>query len=400
MRILLLAEGNPETWDSWSGSTRGLVRALRALGHEVMTGDVSESSGDRWANLLRTWAPNRRRWAARYHFGAVGFRSRGRRARALVASHADTIDAVLQIGATFNAFTTPNLPGFVYCDSNAHVTARDAPAGEVAALRPLERDEMLARERGVYQGASTVFVMSEYLRRSMIADFGLSEDSVTTVLAGANLELGALPPLAATRSGPPTILFVGKQWERKGGPLLLEAFRGVRQAIPNARLLIVGCTPPLAGEPGIEVLGPVAKGAPDAQARLSALYQSADVFCMPSRFEPFGVVFVEAMLHGLPCVGSDRCAIPEIIAHGETGWVVPGDDAARLSAVLVAALQQRTGDALQEMRRRCRERALRLFTWTRVAERIVRTMARYRAVAVARASVESHGGGAYVGDRR
>lgn len=373
MRILLLAEGNPETWDSWSGSTRGLVRALRALGHEVIPGDVSESAGHRWANLLRTWAPDRRRWAARYHFGVAGFRSRGRRARALVARHADEIDAVLQIGATFNAFCA-NRPGFVYCDSNAHLTARDAPSGEVAALRRFERDEMLAREHGVYQGANTVFVMSEYLRRSMIADFGLSEDRVTTVLAGANLELAALPPLATTPSGPPTILFVGKQWERKGGPLLLEAFRGVRQAVPDARLLIVGCTPPLDGESGIEVLGPVAKGAPDAHARLSALYQSADVFCMPSRFEPFGVVFVEAMLHGLPCVGSDRCAIPEIISHGTTGWIVPGNDATSLCDTLVAALARR--DASQEMRRQCRERALRLFTWERVAERMAGTISR------------------------
>ena len=372
MRILLLAEGDPETWDSWSGSSRSLLRALRSLGHHIVGGDVSEPGGRRWANMVRSWVPNRRRWSARYHFGPLGFRDRGRRARALLARHGSRVDAVLQIGATFDALRHTDRPGFVYCDSNAQLTARDAPAGEVAALRPVERDELMARERAVYAGASAVFAMSDYLRRSFLADFGVPGDRVHTVFAGANLDLQGLPPLRVSREGPPTILFVGKQWERKGGPVLVEAFRGVRRAIPEARLVVVGCTPPVGGVAGLEVLGPVAKHAGNGPGRLSALYQRADVFCMPSQFEPFGVVFVEAMLHGLPCIGSDRCAIPEIIEHGETGWVVPAGDAATLRDRLVAALGR--SHALADMRRRCRERALRLFTWERVAERIAAVM--------------------------
>lgn len=374
MRILLFAEGDPETWDSWSGSTRSLLRALRAQGHQVIGADVSEGGWARWAGLARSWTPNRRRWAARYHFGPWGFRQRSGRARAIVARHADQTDAVLQIGATFDALSWTDRPGFVYCDANASLTARDAPAGEVAALRQVERDAIVARERAVYGGATGVFAMSEYLRRSFIADFGVPADSVQTVFAGANLDLDSLPPLPRKREGPPTILFVGKQWERKGGPVLLEAFRGVRAAVPDARLVVVGCTPVVEGGSleGLEIVGPVAKHAANGQTTLSSLYRRADVFCMPSLFEPFGVVFIEAMLHGLPCIGSDRCAIPEIIADGETGWLVPADDAGVLRDRLVEVL--RNSAALESMQRRCRERALRLFTWERVAERVSRVM--------------------------
>jgi glycosyltransferase involved in cell wall biosynthesis len=379
MRILLLAEGDPETWESWSGSSRGLLRALRALGHDVIPGDVCGPDGRRWRNMLRAWVPDRRRWAARYHFGAAGFRDRGNRAKALLARHASGCDAVIQIGATFNAFPWTTCPGFVYCDSNAALTARDAPAGEVAALRPAERVELFAREQQVYSGARAVFVMSEYLRRSMIGDFSLAPERVHTVWAGANLDLEGLEPAAGrAQTRPPTILFVGKQWERKGGPLLLEAFDRVRRAVPDARLRIVGCTPAIPSiHTGIDVVGPLPKQAPGGQQRLSALYQSADIFCMPSRFEPFGVVFVEAMLHGLPCVGSRRCAIPEIIADGDTGWVVGDDDASSLADVLVSALKRRS--VLHEMGRRGRARALELFTWQRVAERVVRTLSRQTA---------------------
>ncbi len=370
MRILLLAEGDPETWDSWSGSARSLLHALRGLGHHVIGTDVSAGSLGMWADVARSWVPSRRRWAARYHLGPAGFARRSRRARAAVARHVRQFDVVLQIGATFDALRWSDRPGFVYCDANASLAGRDAPAGDVAMLRPAERDAVLARERSVYIRANAVLAMSEYLRRSFIADFGVPANSVETVYAGPNLDLDAVPPLNATLGGSPTILFVGKQWERKGGPLVLAAFRGVRAAIPDARLVIVGCTPeiPTDAADGVEIIGRVAKDAANGQATLSDLYRRADVFCMPSLFEPFGVVFIEAMLHGVPCIGSDRCAIPEIISHGETGWVVPLDDIDALRVRLIAALSR--SEALAAMRRHCRERALRFFTWERVAERV------------------------------
>jgi len=370
MRIILLAEGNPETWDSWSGSSHSLLRALRAMGHHVVGADVSEGRLGRWVDLARSWVPNRRRWAARYHLGPAGFARRSRRARALLAQHGGQFDVVLQIGATFDALRWTDCPGFVYCDANASLAGRDAPGGDVAALRSPEREAVLARERAVYDRATAVLAMSEYLRRSFIADFGVPAHAVETVYAGPNLDLEAILPVNGKRGGPPTILFVGKQWERKGGPLVLQAFRGVRAAIPDARLMIVGCTPsiPADSAAGVAIVGRVAKESANGQATLSDLYRGADVFCMPSLFEPFGVVFIEAMLHGLPCIGSDRCAIPEIISHGETGWVVPIDDIDTLRVRLIGAL--RRSEALAAMRHRARERALSFFTWERVAERV------------------------------
>ncbi len=309
MRILLLAEGNPETWDSWSGSSHSLLRALRAMGHHVIGADVSEGRLARWVDLARSWAPNRRRWAARYHLGPAGFARRSRRARALLAQHGGQFDVVLQIGATFDALRWTDRPGFVYCDANASLAGRDAPAGDVAALRSAEREAVLARERAVYDRATAVLAMSEYLRRSFMADFSVPAHAVETVYAGPNLDLEAILPVNGKRGGPPTILFIGKQWERKGGPLVLQAFRGVRAAIPDARLMIVGCTPsiPADSAAGVVIVGRVAKESANGQATLSDLYRGADVFCMPSLFEPFGVVFIEAMLHGLPCIGSDPC---------------------------------------------------------------------------------------------
>lgn len=372
MRILLLAEGDPETLDSWSGSSQAVLRKLRERGHEVTGRDVSEGGLARLSGMAASWAPRRTRWAARYHFGPIGFHARTSRAAGVVRSASPLPDAVLQIGATFDGIRALTGPGYLYCDGNVRTAARNAPYGQVAALTPREQDRMARREAGVYARASAIFTMSEYLRRSFIEDFQVLPHRVVTVYAGANLDLDKVIPRPAVLTGPPTILFVGRQWEPKGGPELLAAFREVRKEFPEARLRIVGCSPALGDEPGVEILGSISKATPDGEQRLSEVYRSADVFCMPSHFDAFGIVFVEAMLHGLACIGADRCAMPEIIEPGVTGWVAPAGDVPALRDRLLGALRDRA--ALAAMGRLGVVRARRLFTWDAVADRMLDAM--------------------------
>jgi glycosyltransferase involved in cell wall biosynthesis len=166
----------------------------------------------------------------------------------------------------------------------------------------------------------------------------------------------------------PSVLFVGKQFERKGGPLLLEAFRLVRARFADARLVIIGPPTPPADGPGVEWLGNLDKNRPDQWARLVGAYQNADVFCLPSLFEPFGIVILEAMFFGLPCVGTAEWAIPEMIANGETGYTAPRDDVKALAERLIALLSDRA--SAHRMGLAGRRRAEERFSWTTVAARM------------------------------
>jgi glycosyltransferase involved in cell wall biosynthesis len=377
VNILLLAEGDAERWDSWSGSAKSLVDHLRAAGHGVVTTDVDLYGSDRWLAAARAFSPTRARWAVKFHLGDAGYRARSMKAARAIAANRGRIDCIIQIGARFKPTGRDTIPFAMFCDSNIQMSVEGAKYGvsDAVWLTPAEFDAVRSREAGVYRQSCAVLTISEYLRRSFVTDFGLDADQVCNVGAGPNLDLARVPaPRAAPRTGAPTVLFVGKQFERKGGAVLLEAFRALRARLPGARLVIVGPTSPPASEPGVEWLGNLDKNEPQGWTRLVDAYQDADVLCLPSLFEPFGISILEAMCFGVPCVGTADWAIPEMIADGQTGFTVPRGDAAALADRLGRLLTDRA--LAHRMGVAGRRRAEEHFSWTVVASRIVQRLER------------------------
>lgn len=358
--IAFLAEGDPETWNSFSGCSRAAVQAMRGHGRDVRTADADLYGLPNLVAKLLTFWPSKDRWVHRYHAGGPGFSLRTRRARRAVASHPRGAP-IIQAGATFDASTGKH-PFFILADANAAFAAAGGDYGPLSQLTRRELDALLRRERGVYQKADAVFAFTEGLRQSFIHDFGVSPDRVFTTLAGPNLPYVPTDlELQTPKAAHPTVLFIGRQFERKGGPTLVQAFQQVRAAIPDARLIIAGCEPRLSNSDGITVLGLVQRDDPSERG-LRHLFLSSDIYCMPSRYEPFGMTFSEAMLHGVPCVGPARY-MSEIIEHEKTGWLLSEDDPQELARILVHALRDR--ERLREMGRRGRVRARQYFNWER-----------------------------------
>lgn len=371
MNLLLLTEGDAERFDSWSGTAKSVVDHLRGAGHRVATADIDLYGAARWLAAGLSFSTGYKRWGVRYHLGASGYWLRSQRAASAIARQRGQVDCILQIGATFEPKGRGDLPYALLCDSNIQTSLEGAQYGvsDTAWLRPTEFETIRRREAGVYRNASVILTISEYLRHSFIDHFDVAPDRVLTVGAGPNLDLTQVPlPRASPRTGPPTVLFVGKQFERKGGPQLLEAFRLVRAQRPDARLVIVGPIELPATDPGVEWLGNLDKNDPAQWARMVAAYRDADVFCLPSLFEPFGIVILEAMFFGLPCVGTEAWAIPEMIADGDTGYTVPRGDVAALAESLTALLSDRT--KAHQMGLAGRRRAEVQFTWPVVASRM------------------------------
>lgn len=365
--MILLTEGDANTSTSWSGCANALLLALRKQGVDVATVDASLQGLVSMYSKIANVSLSRRRWAARYHYGALSFRLRSARASRAVA-RLPANRPILQAGATFCAIQQSRESFYVYADAHA-LFGQNAGKKRSAALPERELRDMIERERMVYSRATAIFTMSECLRHSFISDFGMAPEKVITVHAGTNLkQVPSSEALEAPRSPEPTVLFVGKEFERKGGGVLVKAFHRVRQAIPNARLIIVGASPDVAHAAGIDVRGFINRDRQGAGS-LTSLYRSADLFCMPSLYEPFGVVFVEAMMHGLPCIGTTEWAMPEIIDDGRTGWLVPPNNVDALSDKLIVALRDRA--RLRAMGAVARLVAAARFTWEQVARKML-----------------------------
>jgi glycosyltransferase involved in cell wall biosynthesis len=251
----------------------------------------------------------------------------------------------------------PGVPNFVYTD-NTHINDISFPGFD---QRTVVGGRVLRREIVTFRSAAMVFTRSTNVRDTLVHGYGFPPDRVAVVGVGPNVEV---VPRAVDQWSGGRIVFVGVDWERKGGPQLLAAFRRLHETYESSQLDIIGCAPPGVGGAGITVHGRL-----DGDA-VAGLLAAADVFCLPTRAEPFGVAFVEAMLAGLPIVGTSIGAVPELVVDGQTGRLVPADDVEALHDAL-ADLIARPQAALG-MGARGRERALAHYQWDIVMVAIAR----------------------------
>ncbi len=176
----------------------------------------------------------------------------------------------------------------------------------------------VALDRRVFGAARRVVAWSEWAARSVREDYGVPPDKVCVVYPGVDVRRFLARREERSDGGPVRLLFAGYDFERKGGPDLLDVF--VRRFADRAELDLMTTALVRVDHPRVH-LHRVAAFSPEWHA----LYARADVFVMPTYRDSFGMVYLEAMAAGLPTVGSRLSAIPEIITDGETGFLVtPG----------------------------------------------------------------------------
>lgn len=262
---------------------------------------------------------------------------------------------------------------FVLTDMTIPQTHR-AGYFEVAKLSGRRLEEAIAVQREVFENAEGVFVLSDWTGQSVIDDFGVPAERVRTVYAGSNLHV---PPGITEQRAGREILFVGIDWERKGGSILREAFKIVRGRFPDAKLTIVGCDPGIDDE-GVEVVGYLDRRCPEQYEKLVRCYLRASCFCLPSLFDPFPNAIIEAASVGLPAVAFDNGSRREAIVHGVTGVLAAECNAQSLSDALVDAIV--TTEKCREMGSNAQARATVEFQWSSVVAKVVDQVAQFRSM--------------------
>jgi glycosyltransferase involved in cell wall biosynthesis len=235
---------------------------------------------------------------------------------------------------------------------------------EARLRRGLRRARRLYRVLGIadrlltLERATAAYVFSEWARRVNLR-WGADPSKLRVIAPGFP------DPGVVTRPEGDTFtfLFVGGDFERKGGFELVEAFEMVHRERPTARLLLMG-SDPAARNPdrevhswvsasrrqraletlaGLEARGVARTAAWAGRDALDESFSSADAFVMPTHAEGFGFTNVEAMSFGLPVITSTAGPARELVADGRTGVLVPPGDVEALREAMVKMVDDRAG---------------------------------------------------------
>lgn len=208
---------------------------------------------------------------------------------------------------------------------------------------------MLALEAEILNGADALHSISAAIENEISKSYGLDIASRTTVIPLGLDDFSERPcvdPKAPARGIDTRILFVGRLEVRKGIDVLLDAIPPILERFPNCQFDIVG-NDSIPHEDGktfrqefasrqisADVKKRVLFHGEVAEEELRGFYKACDIFVAPSRFESFGLIFVEAMMFGKPTIGCDVGGIPEVVAHESTGLLASPGSVVSLVACL------------------------------------------------------------------
>ncbi|MEM9034783.1 MAG: glycosyltransferase family 4 protein [Actinomycetota bacterium] len=233
-----------------------------------------------------------------------------RRLRAAV-EWADVVHLYTQTAGYLSADLLAARPLVVTTDSAASLNAYRLPYRTPTRFTALHASVGTRLERRVLDVADVVVANSRWVADRLAADHDLDDDVLRVQPIGI-ADPGQDGPAPGIESDRPTVVFVGRQWRRKGGDLLLDAWE--RDLHAHADLVMV--TPePVPNAPAVSVVGDITPGDP----RLTSLLRSAAAFALPSTIDQAPNAVLEAMAAGLACVVVGQGGAAEMVVDGVTG---------------------------------------------------------------------------------
>lgn len=276
----------------------------------------------------------------------AGWRARQTLRRLQRETAVDALFIHTQVPAIFLSDRMQHLPTIVSLDATPQ--QYDALGAHYAHQRGSTWVETLkwrANQRCFHQARQLV-AWSQWTKAGLVDEYGVPAEKVTVIPPGVNSRewTRAMPRQQPVNPvAPVKILFVGGDLQRKGGDLLLEAFRALRQAengvdpMPTVELHLV-TRDTVAAEPGLFVYHDMQPNS----APLKALFHACDIFCLPTYGDCLPMVLSEAGAAGLPLVATKVGGIGEIVREGETGFLIPIGDRAALTSALRTLVENPT----------------------------------------------------------
>lgn len=369
MRIGFACDWKKDRKKTWSHSALSLLEALKELREiECLDLDLSIPNYQVYIYGLLNAKISNGTLRSKFRFSPA-YSARLQKNFLRKIGEFEPLDAIIEI---HDPIVVEDIPCYLYQDASVDMLIRyyleygkPLPIFEMFSLDDLKRRREY--QLNAYERCAGVFSMSRFLAEILVKDTGIDSKKVHVVHAGVHVKPVKVSTRPSDIGNGPTVLFVGRDFFRKGGDLVVEAFKLVRRnSFTTATLVIAGPkTWPLKGAipEGVLFLG-------DASwTILQQYYFFADVFCMPSQSEGFGIVFAEALCYGIPCIGRNTPVISETIQHGINGYLVEDDNVENLAELIIRTLEN---EELQERVKTLAPSYQEYYSWNRVASDMIK----------------------------
>ncbi|MBD2231541.1 glycosyltransferase family 4 protein [Phormidium tenue] len=212
-------------------------------------------------------------------------------------------------------------------------------------LCPETRRRLHVVEKEALERCDRVILTSQWAAQSAMELYGLPADKIRIIPRGASraqdltqTEIEAL--IAQRPPSPCRLLFLGVDWERKGGPLALEVARILNQQGVKTELWVVGCEPKWVGDrPSfVQSFGFIDRATPQGETQFAHLLSTAHFLIFPTKADTFGVAISEANAAGLPCVAAAVGGIPTVLQSDINGRAFSVEATASDYAQYIAAV--------------------------------------------------------------
>lgn len=357
LKIYFLVEWLKNKPKTWSGTNWGLYTALlrKALVKDInLNKNFIERVGGRIWSL--------------FDMGIAKIKRQRNYARRVICNTEE--GQVLQFAEVL--FDSSHLKTYIYQDlsvSYIEYMAKYIPnvfavsAFGHLSIKAIERRVLIQNE--YYLKCSGIYTMGKWLANDLVDRCGVSSSKVHHVGGGINLDKTLID---YEKKECNKLLFVGRDFRRKGGLLCYDAFCHLKRIRPDVEFYVAG--PSTNPFPKNKVSGYYFMGDCDSQ-KLATLFNLCDVFVMPSYFEAYGLVFIEALTFGLPCIGRNVYEMPYFIENGETGYLLDKDDVDELANLMNQLL---CDERIKQNVKNKRDWYINEYSWDTVADRIIKAM--------------------------
>ncbi len=279
------------------------------------------------------------------------------------------------------AYLNTSLP-IIYFGDSTYKAYSETYKKEFKSLNSISRWEGNHLEKRALKKSSLIIFTSQWAAHSAINDYGVPQSKIEVIQMGANIDI--VPDRTVIfqkeQNKVLTLLFLSVDWDRKGGPIAVDALKHLRNVGTAVKLVVCGCIPPTEYmHPCIEVVPFLNKNEAKDFERFVQILSSVHFLLLPTRADCTPLVNCEANAYGVPAITTNIGGVSEAVKDGINGYCLPLEAGGAEYASLISSLfsnKEKYHQLIVSSRRRFDEE----LNWDKFAENIKKILRKHKLI--------------------